>query len=275
MSQTPDDKQFDTRPKPPAMPPEMPEADATRAQAVDDRTKGMPPVQETNRIPPPPPPMPRPAPPLAEKPKRGQPPPPPPQQQSQRVAVVEKPPRARSPFYLPIWSVLLMLIMVGGTVSCIVVAVLGLGGRQIPASPPQFVIITANPTSAPEITLPSLLVSPTLPAGFESAGVPNLALEGPTLAPIVFTPTMTPAPEIAIGSTVRVAGTNGINVRAAAGTDQAVVTVADPGDTFVILDGPQDANGLTWWKIQDQAAGITGWAAQNDGTQELLQVISP
>jgi hypothetical protein len=122
--------------------------------------------------------------------------------------------------------------------------------------------------------MPSLLASPTLPPGFEAAPAAPLALSGPTLAPVVFTPTPTSAPRITVGSTVVVIGDRGINVRLGPGTDQGVVDVADPGDQFIVLDGPQPANGLNWWQIRSLDGSIIGWAAENDGTTDLLQAVS-
>ncbi|MCS7071331.1 MAG: hypothetical protein NZM00_07490, partial [Anaerolinea sp.] len=55
----------------------------------------------------------------------------------------------RSSFYLPWWSIALML----GTVVVVAVIIIGavilLGGGVPPAPPPQFVIVTAPPTETP------------------------------------------------------------------------------------------------------------------------------
>jgi len=260
----PEDKNQDTRPKPPHLPPEMTDDEATRMQTPDDRTRDMPPVKDTRLIPPPP-----------EKPKRTA---PPTSSASGQRASVPSPvqgvrSRSSNPLAIPIWSIVLMLFMVGGTVACIILAVLGLGGRTPPTAAPQFVILTAPPTNTPDIVLPALVVSPTLPAEFQGSVAP-FELEGPTLEPIIYTATPTPAPKITVGSVVQVIGTNGINLRAAPGTDQARVDVADPGETFIVIGGPEQANALIWWQIRD-SDNLTGWVAQNDGTNDLLQVVSP
>ncbi|MBL8163768.1 MAG: hypothetical protein JNJ61_17405, partial [Anaerolineae bacterium] len=65
--------------------------------------------------------------------------------------------------------------------------------------------------------------------------------------------------------------------RSSPGTDNTVNTVldiAEPGEVFTIVAGPQEANGLTWWRVRD-ANGSEGWAAETDGVQELLQVVVP
>ncbi|HEX2906278.1 MAG TPA: hypothetical protein VHO69_05415, partial [Phototrophicaceae bacterium] len=167
----------DTRPIPP-IPPEMPDEAPTRSQQPLDRTRAMAAVNPPpSRTPPPPPPAPMAY--TGDKAKRGQRPAP--------------PRKADSGFYLPLWSIGLMLVGVAMTVGCFVLLVLSLGGRQTPvASAPRFVIITAPPTLPGQETLPVLLVSPTLPEGFGpgfQGTVPAFALQGPTLPPVILTPT--------------------------------------------------------------------------------------
>jgi Bacterial SH3 domain len=248
----------DKQPAQPVLPPELPDAEATRAQTVEERTRHLPPVKDMRLI----------APQvsnLPEKPKRGQPP--------ERVA---KNPARSSPLRLPVWSVLLMLTLVGMSVACIVFAVVALGGRTAPTLPPRFVVLTAAPTVTPAITVPSLLATPTLPAQFQQSAEPaGLVLAGPTLAPIIFTATPTPAPEIAVGSTVQIIGTQGINIRTNPGTENAVLDVVNPGEIFTVIAGPQEANGLRWWQLADSSRNVIGWAADNDGTTDLFQVITP
>lgn len=244
----------------PTIPPEIQDAEATRAQTVDDRTRDIAPIKDVR---------------LHSSPVTPA--------KSKRVVPAQLAPETarrssgQSPLRLPIWSVLLMLMMVCGAVGCAVLAVYSLGGRTIPAtSAPQFIITTAEPSLTPVVSIPVLLASPTLPPEFaQSSEAQSLMLAGPTLEPIIYTATPTPAPEIAVGSTVIVIGDQGINIRNNPGTGNAVLAVADPGDLFTITGGPQQSNGLTWWQISDPTRGINGWAADNDGTTDLLQVISP
>lgn len=247
----------DKQPAQPVLPPELPDAEATRAQTVDERTRHLPPVKDTRLIavqfssPP-------------EKPKRGQ--------LQERPA---RPPARSSPLRLPVWSVLLMLTLVGMSVACIVFAVIALGGRTAPTLPPRFVVLTAAPTATPVITVPSLLVTATLPPQFQQTSAPSgLVLSGPTLAPIIYTATPTPAPEIAVDSTVQIIGTQGINIRTNPGTENAVLDVVNPGEIFTVIAGPQEANGLHWWQLADSSRNVIGWAADNDGTTDLFQVIA-
>lgn len=273
----------------PFLPPELPEKDATRQQTAQDETRFMSPVKDTrlyptetatpqenpkrDRTPIAPNPVQRQAPypvdSVIEKPKRGQPP-----QSYAPVRRVERSNR-NSPFRLPIWSVLLMLMMVAGSTACVVLVILGLGGRNAPTAPPEFVVVSAVPSSLPEVTIPSLLATPTLPQQFQQSADTNFVLAGPTLAPIIFTATPTQAPQITIGSTVVIVGDQGINIRNNPGTDNGVVTVANPGEQYRVMDGPRQSNGLNWWQLSDSARGVTGWAAENDGTTDLFQVVTP
>jgi hypothetical protein len=248
------------RPMPPNFPPEMSD-DETQMQTPQDRTRDMPPVKDVRLQPP------------SQQPQQVQPQP----NKPKRGGAQQPRPRNRSPLHIPIWAVALMLVTVCGSVACIAAAVVALGGRTAPTSPPQFLIITAQPSLTMELELPSLLASPTLPAQFQAAGEQVIVLQGPTLAPIIFTATPTPAPRIEIGSSVAVVGSNGIRVRSSPGTDNsinAVLRIAEPGEVFTVVSGPQDANGLTWWRVRD-ASGLEGWAAETDGVRELLQVVAP
>lgn len=248
----------DKQPTQPFLPPELPDAEATRAQSVDDRTRNLPPVKDTRLIAPQ-------VSSLTEKPKRGQ----------SNLRAVKNTPRS-SPLRLPVWSVLLMLTLVGASAACIVFAVVALGGRDAPALPPRFVVLTAAPSPTPAVTVPSLLTTPTLPPQFQqSSAEGGLVLAGPTLEPIIFTATPTPAPQIEVGRTVQIIGTQGINIRTNPGTENAVLDVVNPGETFVVIAGPQEANGLRWWQLADSSRNVIGWAADNDGTTDLFQVIAP
>jgi hypothetical protein len=169
--------------------------------------------------------------------------------------------RHENPLALPIWSVLVMLFMVCGAASCIVLGVVSLGGRSAAALPPRFMIITAAPTETVAITLPALAAPPTLPPELQQQTSAPLSLSGPTLAPVVISPT----PEtIGVGKTVIVnSKESGLNIRSAPGTfNTQVLFVTDDGTLFTVVDGPAQADGFTWWKIQNPADGTqSGWAA--------------
>lgn len=195
----------------------------------------------------------------------------PPSTLAPRVAPPSRPVRRKADdtLYLPWWSLLLMLFAVMGVVFGIVAIFMFFGASTPPTElTPVIRVITGQPPTA--INIPS----PEVPTGSDvilSGGNPpsQLQLSGPTLAPILFTPT--PAP-IVLGSTIRVVGVGAqqLNVRDNAGVLGTVVLFRSPEETrFSVVDGPLQADGFTWWKIQNPTnATQSGWAVAN-----YLQVV--
>lgn len=173
-------------------------------------------------------------------------------------------------FYFPLWSLGLMLLIVLGLAFVIVFLIVALGGRTTTTeADPIIRIITAEPSNTPDIPDPNeiVLATPTLPDGVQvilPAQTPlNQSLDGPLLPTIAFT--QTPIP-LAVGVTVYVAdvGDQELNVRDVAGvTTSQVVFRAPEGTPFNIVDGPQQADGFTWWRIQDPITQNSGWAVAN------------
>jgi uncharacterized protein YgiM (DUF1202 family) len=64
---------------------------------------------------------------------------------------------------------------------------------------------------------------------------------------------------IAVGDTVRVVG-GALNLRAAAGTTAALVTVLPDGAQLTVVGGPTAANAYTWWQVTSPTYG-GGWCA--------------
>jgi hypothetical protein len=161
-----------------------------------------------------------------------------------------------------------MLLVVFAVASGMILLVIGLGGNTAPESGPRIVIVTAAPTSADGA---SQALPPTIPAQIEpssQAQPPSFELQGPTLEPVILSPT----PEtIGVGKQVLVvdAEDSGLNVRSDAGLDNEVRFIAENGDTFTVIGGPTQSNSLTWWQVQDPSdTERTGWAAAS-----YLQVI--
>ncbi len=136
------------------------------------------------------------------------------------------------------WQMLLVaaLILIALVGLC---QVSGLARKILPAKPTPTATPTALPTATP---LPTL--TPT-----------------PTLAP---TATPTPVPQIAPGATVVVEGTGGdkLRLRTAPGISYDVAASLEDGARLKVLEGPQTADGYTWWKLQT-SSGTVGWAAAN------------
>ncbi|MBI2757521.1 MAG: hypothetical protein HYX49_02465 [Chloroflexi bacterium] len=111
--------------------------------------------------------------------------------------------------------------------------------------------------------------SPQNPAvGFVPA---DLTIIAPPTATAVSQPTATPGGTvtplpglITVGAYVQISGTgaDGLRIRSAAGLNSDTVFRGEESETFQVKDGPQDADGYTWWYIaapyDDTRAG---WAA--------------
>lgn len=180
--------------------------------------------------------------------------------------------RRDSGLYLPLWSVALMLLLVLLLAFAVVFFVTGLGGGVPAESTPIIRIITAPPTlisGAGDQGVPEAIVSPTLPPDLLNQPPASIILEGPTLEAVIFTPTPI---SITLNSRVAVADVapNELNVRDNPGTtDTTILFRALEGDVFLVIGGPNQASGLTWWQIQDPTnLTRTGWAAS-----QFLRVI--
>jgi hypothetical protein len=156
-----------------------------------------------------------------------------------------------------------VLIITGG----IVALVIGLGGRSAPEREPVIIVSTPIPTELAG-ALAAVPASPTIPPEFDPnvGGVrpSTLQLSGPTLVPVSLSPTPQP---ITLGGQIRVidVGIQQLNVRDRAGTrESTVVFRAEEGTIFTVVGGPEQADGLTWWRIQDpENETRAGWAAAN------------
>jgi hypothetical protein len=175
--------------------------------------------------------------------------------------------RRDSGFYLPVWSLGLMLLVVVMIAGGIVALVIGLGGRTPPESAP--VVIVSSPVPTQLGAVPLSPATPTIPPEIDPAGSGGgvsepFALSGPTLESVVFTATPRP---ISIGQRVMVVdvGIQQLNVRDRAGTvGTSVVFRAEEETVFEVVGGPEQADGLTWWRIQSpDNPARAGWAASN------------
>ncbi len=69
-----------------------------------------------------------------------------------------------------------------------------------------------------------------------------------------------------MGAYVQITGTggDGLRVRAEAGLKGAVRFIALEAEVFQVTDGPQEADGYTWWYLVAPAdESRQGWAASN------------
>ncbi|MEZ4731915.1 MAG: SH3 domain-containing protein [Caldilineaceae bacterium] len=61
-----------------------------------------------------------------------------------------------------------------------------------------------------------------------------------------------------------------LSIRALPGPDAPLLTRANPGQQFTVLDGPQSAGGFTWYRIRSDDGQVEGWAADGDGATRWL-----
>ncbi|MGD1995448.1 MAG: hypothetical protein PVH62_01600 [Anaerolineae bacterium] len=144
-----------------------------------------------------------------------------------------------------IW-VLTMVALLLAAVGCLLWALYALRVRNPMTGPsPTPIIWTATPQPSP-----SPVIHPT-----------------ETSAP---TPTI--SPEIAIGRFVRVSGTEGAGVSLRQQPDvnspristDLTLGVGQEGEVFIVVDGPRQTGGYTWWLVQDaEDEARKGWAVGN------------
>lgn len=127
--------------------------------------------------------------------------------------------------------------------------------------PPRVQVLTAQPTLSENFTGQSGVSQPLWTTPIPVA-LPTATAPLPTPAP---SPTLPPG-QFGIGVTVQVVGVglNGLKVRDAPGYDGTLRFLAAEGDTFVIVDGPQSADDIEWWRLEDpNDSSRYGWAARN------------
>ena len=135
---------------------------------------------------------------------------------------------------------LLSAILVGGVIgACGVIgfaAWVGLRGPNQPASArPTAIVITVTPSPI----VPTPTASPRLPP--------------------------TPGPEgLYVGGYAQVSGTGNdtLRLRSDPGLQATTLKTVPDGTQLLILDGPREADSITWWRLRDLSDGAEGWAAQ-------------
>lgn len=173
-------------------------------------------------------------------------------QAQQRTRGKLRPNRRDSGFYLPWWSLLIMLVVVGGLSFGALMIVGSMGGNAAPGgSTPIIVVITSTFTIGPPASTTPIPQKATLTA----------TRPLPTIAP---TATL-PAGNVAIGSTVTIVGVggSGLNVRSGPGKQFNAKFLAYDGQKYVVKDGPQFASDEEWYQIEDVSnPNNSGWASR-------------
>ena len=101
--------------------------------------------------------------------------------------------------------------------------------------------------------------------------IPTVTPALPTVAPLpTATPTPKPTPtpsvptEIKVGVYVKVIGAeaDALSYRSGPGLNYARLTIVKDGTILEVLEGPEEADGYTWWRLEDED-GFIGWAADD------------
>ena len=133
-----------------------------------------------------------------------------------------------------------------------------------PISPPM---PTVTPTvSAPEATpVVTQTATPTLEP---TATAEVTATATPALTPTATVEGEIPSPQI--GDRVQVTTRyEYVNLRSGPGLDAETIGQLANATIATVLEGPEEADAITWWKVDD-GQGNTGWAAERVGTEVLL-----
>jgi hypothetical protein len=145
----------------------------------------------------------------------------------------------------------------------------------------------APPTAAPVLTptataTTAALVTPTAIPEVTPTAAPEVT---PTAAPEVtptatatpvLTPTATPEggiPSPTVGGRAQVTTQyQFINLRDGPGLGSETISQLANGTVVTILEGPEESDGYTWWKVDD-GQGNVGWAAERTAAEVLLSPV--
>ncbi len=130
-----------------------------------------------------------------------------------------------------------------------------------PTLPAPVVVTDATETSTPVPPLVIVDATPVL-TGTAPLATPPLTATAPTTATV---PTPVPAGNVlAVGAPARVTAPNGLNLRSNASAAGTLIVQLATGARVTVLEGPVQAESLTWWRVDD-GAGQSGWVAEGDG----------
>jgi hypothetical protein len=144
-----------------------------------------------------------------------------------------------------------------------VMTVAGLAGLLLVCASLVYIwVLRPGVPAAPEVPLSAAL---TIIPGPSSTLAPLPA----TLTPAPPTPFPTPTPrpgQVRVGSYVQIENTGGegLRIRTEPGLETKVIFSGFDSEVFLVTDGPQQADGYTWWHLTasyDQAR--SGWAVQD------------
>ena len=127
---------------------------------------------------------------------------------------------------------------------------------------------TPTPSPQPIATVAEVIaLAPT-----ETPTLPPIVVE-PTATPLLI-PTDTPAPQsngLGTGSKAIVTAPAGLNMRTLPASASQLVVRLGSGQRVTVLEGPTEAEGFTWWRVDD-GQGKLGWVAERDKETVWLTV---
>ncbi|MBZ0307398.1 MAG: SH3 domain-containing protein [Anaerolineae bacterium] len=157
-----------------------------------------------------------------------------------------------SGLYLPCWSLVVLVLVVGAAAVGLLVFALNLGSAALLDQTPQVIIVTSA-------------IQPTLP-GFDAlpTGIPQAQSTQDDSLPTV-EPTRTSLPGgCLLNQRVVVFGTGnvGLNLRSEPRRSAEAQFVAPEGDVLQVVDGPQFFDDIEWCKVESiSRPGQFGWAS--------------
>ena len=177
--------------------------------------------------------------------------------------------RARNPLYIPLpWLLLTLLVVLLALIGAAALALSLRGEAASPALEPLIEIVTAGILQIP-VAITDDASSPSdsadsAPKVILAAETPaSLVLTGPAVPTVIITNTPMP---LAVGLQARVhnVGNDELNVRNVPSLRESKVLFRAPAGTlFNIIDGPQQADGYSWWQLHDPQFEVIGWAVAN------------
>ena len=112
------------------------------------------------------------------------------------------------------------------------------------------------PSAVPEELVPTATVELIMPTDLDTADA--------TATVVIPTAMTEPASfdAITLDATVTVKGTGkaGLNLRKKAATSAGIIVTMPEGTELTVVGGPEQADGLVWWKLRT-ADGKEGWGA--------------
>lgn len=167
-------------------------------------------------------------------------------------------PKRDSGWYLPWWSLIIMLVFVGSAAVGAWAVVSSLGGEVVPGgSTPIVVVVTATFTVGPPASPTPLPPAATTPP--------------PIILPTIAATATLPPGNFVVGATVEVVGVGqaGLNIRSGPGIDATIRYQAPELTRFTLKSGPQNASGDEWWEVAEvNNPERGGWASRR-----YLQVV--